>query len=61
MLRVAPLSGWAAVCVKPVQAIERHDARPIRQLSDQELLGIIQRGSPEPLDEPCYPMIAGPK
>jgi hypothetical protein len=46
---------------KAVQAIERDDARPIRQYCDRELLEIIQRGLPEPLDEPNYPMIAGPE
>jgi hypothetical protein len=46
---------------KPAQAIERHDAQSVRQLSDRELLEIIQRGLPEPVDEPSYPMIAGPK
>jgi hypothetical protein len=46
---------------KPAQAIERHGAQPVRLLSDRELLEIIQRGSPEPVDEPSYPMIAGPE
>jgi hypothetical protein len=46
---------------RPPQAIERHDTQSVRQLSDCELLEIIQRGSPEPLDEPNCPMIAGPK
>jgi hypothetical protein len=44
---------------KPVQAIERHDARPIRLRSDAELLEIIQGDLPD--DEPSYPMIDGPK
>jgi hypothetical protein len=28
-------------------------------LSDRELFAIIRGGSPEPVDEPNYPMIAG--
>jgi hypothetical protein len=46
---------------KPAQAIERGDIQSVRHLSDLELLEIIQRGSAEPLDEPSYPMIAGPE
>jgi hypothetical protein len=46
---------------KPAQAIERHDAQPVRLLSDRELLEIIQCGLPVPVDEPTYPMIAGPE
>ena len=46
---------------RPAQAIERHDAQSVRQLSDCELLEIIQRDLPEPIDEPSYPMIVGPK
>jgi hypothetical protein len=36
-------------------------AQSIRLLSDLELLEIIQRGSAERIDEPSYPMIAGPQ
>jgi hypothetical protein len=45
---------------KPAQAIERGDV-PVEALSDRELFTIIRGGLPEPLDEPGYPMIAGPK
>jgi hypothetical protein len=44
---------------KPAQAIERNDMRSIRLMSDDELLEIAQGGSPEPADEPSYPMIDG--
>jgi hypothetical protein len=30
-------------------------------MTDQQLFAIIRGGSPEPVDEPNYPMIAGPK
>jgi hypothetical protein len=30
-------------------------------LSDRELFAIIRAGSCEPVDEPSYPMISGPK
>jgi hypothetical protein len=46
---------------KPVQAIERSDARPLRQMSDRELFKIIQGGSAAPVDEPNYPKISGQK
>ncbi|WP_148203757.1 hypothetical protein [Nitrobacter winogradskyi] len=45
---------------KPVQAIERSDARPLRQMSDRELFEIIQGGPAEPAAEPSYPRICGP-
>jgi len=45
---------------KATQAIEHSDVRPLRQMSDRELLAIAQGGSPEPLDDPTYPRICGP-
>jgi hypothetical protein len=45
---------------KCAQVIERGDV-PVEVLSDRELFAIIQGGSCEPVDEPSYPMIAGPK
>jgi hypothetical protein len=45
---------------KPAQAIERGDA-PLEAMTDRELFAIIRRGSSEPVDEPIYPMIAGPQ
>jgi hypothetical protein len=45
---------------RPAQAIERGDV-PVEALSDHELFTIIQGGPCEPVDEPNYPMIAGPK
>jgi hypothetical protein len=45
---------------KPAQAIER-GVVPVEVLSDYELFAILRRGSPEPVDEPRSPMIAGPK
>ena len=45
---------------KPAQVIERGDV-PVEALSDRELFAIIRGGSREPVDEPSYPMIAGPK
>jgi hypothetical protein len=45
---------------RPAQAIERGDI-PVEVLSDPELFAIIRGGSLEPVDEPGYPMIAGPK
>jgi hypothetical protein len=46
---------------RPAQAIEQSDTRPVGLWSDRELYEIIQRASPELVDEPSYPMIAGPK
>jgi hypothetical protein len=62
---------WTAICPsireiadrldgRPAQAIERGDI-PVEVLSDPELFAIIRGGSLEPVDEPGYPMIAGPK
>ena len=45
---------------KCAQAIERGDVS-VEVLSDGELFAIIRRGSSEPVNEPSYPMIAGPK
>jgi hypothetical protein len=45
---------------KPAQVIERGDVQ-VEMLSDRELFAIIRGGLPEPVDEPNYPMIAGPK
>ena len=45
---------------KPAQAIEHGDVQ-VEVLSDRELFAIIRGGSREPVDEPSYPMIAGPK
>jgi hypothetical protein len=45
---------------KPAQAIQ-HGNVSVEVLPDQELFAIIQGGSPEPVDEPSHPMIAGPK
>lgn len=44
---------------KCAQTIERGDV-PVEAFSDREL-AIIRRGSPGPLDELSYPMIAEPK
>ena len=46
---------------RPSQSIERADIQPLRLLSDLELLDIVQRGSPEAIDEPTYARIDGPK
>ena len=45
---------------KCAQVIERGDVS-VEVLSDRELFSIIRRGSPEQVDGPSYPMIAGPK
>jgi hypothetical protein len=45
---------------KAVQSIESSDI-PLERMTDQQLMAIIQGGSREPVDEPRYPMIAGPK
>jgi hypothetical protein len=45
---------------KPAQSIERGDVE-VEVLSDPELFAIIRGGSCEPVHEPSYPMIAGPK
>jgi hypothetical protein len=45
---------------KCAQVIERGDAR-LEDMTDQQLMAVIRGGSPEPADEPRYPMIAGPK
>ena len=45
---------------KCAQTIERGDAS-VEVLSDRELFAIIKGGSREPVEEPSYPMIAGPK
>jgi hypothetical protein len=45
---------------KCAQAIERGDVS-VELVSDRELFAVIRRGSPEPVDVPSYPMIAGPK
>jgi hypothetical protein len=45
---------------KPTQAIERGDA-PLEALTDQQLFAIIRSGSREPVDEPSYARICGPR
>jgi hypothetical protein len=45
---------------KCAQVMERGDV-PVEMLTDRELFAIIRGGSCEPVDEPNYPMIAGPK
>ena len=45
---------------KAVQSVERSDT-PLERMTDEQLMAIIQGGSRETLDEPRYPMIAGPK
>jgi hypothetical protein len=42
------------------QVIERGDAR-LEDTTDQQLMAVIRGGSPEQVDEPSHPMIAGPK
>jgi hypothetical protein len=45
---------------KPAQAIERGDVL-LEALSDRELFAIIRGGLREPLDEPSYARICGPR
>jgi hypothetical protein len=45
---------------RPAQAIERGDIS-VEELSDRELFTIFRGGLCEPVDEPSYPMIVGPK
>jgi hypothetical protein len=45
---------------RPIQAIERGNVSA-EVLSDRELFAIIRGGSRDPVDEPDYLMIAGPK
>jgi hypothetical protein len=45
---------------KCAQVIERGDAR-LEDMTDQQLMAVIRGGSRDPVDEPNYLMIAGPK
>lgn len=45
---------------KLAQAIDRGNV-PVEALSDRELFAIIRSRSCDPVDEPNYPMIAGPQ
>jgi hypothetical protein len=44
----------------PARMVEGGDVK-VEVLSDRELFAIIRGGLPEPVDEPSYSMIAGPK
>jgi hypothetical protein len=45
---------------KPTQAIERSDL-PLEAMTDQQLFAIIRSGSREPVGEPSYARICGPR